>query len=98
MAPDLALAGCVSTQSAASKNLHDADEVTAWEADVFSANNSCVLAPEITDGSDHIFGEYMRSNVIDSKSCDGVPAFLEVQKVDVATCDPIPKVAGDIWN
>ncbi|WYZ42531.1 hypothetical protein EsH8_VI_000230 [Colletotrichum jinshuiense] len=66
--------------------------------DVFSANTSCVLAPEITDGPYYIVGEYMRSNVIESKWCDGVPVFLEVQYVDVATCDPIPAVAVDIWN
>lgn len=66
--------------------------------DVFSANTSCVLAPEITDGPYYIVGENMRSNVIEQKWCDGVPVFLEVQYVDVATCDPIPQVAVDIWN
>ncbi|TDZ13822.1 hypothetical protein C8035_v002392 [Colletotrichum spinosum] len=66
--------------------------------DVFSANTSCVLAPEITDGPYYIVGEYMRSNVIESAWCDGVPVFLEVQYVDVNTCDPVPAVAVDIWN
>ncbi|KAK1450281.1 hypothetical protein CPAR01_05673 [Colletotrichum paranaense] len=66
--------------------------------DVFSANTSCVLAPEITDGPYYIVGENMRSNVIEQQWCDGVPVFLEVQYVDVATCDPIPQVAVDIWN
>ncbi|TIC93666.1 hypothetical protein CH35J_009045 [Colletotrichum higginsianum] len=66
--------------------------------DVFSANTSCVLAPEITDGPYYIVGEYLRSNVIESEWCEGVPVFLEVQYVDVATCDPIPAVAVDIWN
>ncbi|KAF6819633.1 GPI anchored protein [Colletotrichum musicola] len=70
---------------------------TALE-DVFSANTSCVLAPEITDGPYYIVGEYMRSNVIESEWCEGVPVFLEVQYVDVNTCDPIPSVAVDIWN
>ncbi|KAF6822615.1 GPI anchored protein [Colletotrichum plurivorum] len=70
---------------------------TALE-DVFSANTSCVLAPEITDGPYYIVGEYMRSNVIESEYCEGVPVFLEVQYVDVNTCDPIPSVAVDIWN
>ncbi|KAL0938629.1 GPI anchored protein [Colletotrichum truncatum] len=66
--------------------------------DVFSANTSCVLAPEITDGPYYVVGEYMRSNVIESEYCDGVPLFLEVQYVDVSTCEPIPAVAVDIWN
>lgn len=66
--------------------------------DVFSANTSCVLSPEITDGPYYVVGEYMRSNVIESEFCDGVPVFLEVQYVDVNTCDPVPQVAVDIWN
>lgn len=66
--------------------------------DVFSANTSCVLSPEITGGPYYVVGEYMRSNVIESEFCDGVPVFLEVQYVDVNTCDPVPQVAVDIWN
>ncbi|OLN96221.1 hypothetical protein CCHL11_04492 [Colletotrichum chlorophyti] len=66
--------------------------------DVFSANTSCVLAPEITDGPYYIAGEYLRSNTIEAEYCDGVPVFLEVQYVDVSTCEPIPTVAVDIWN
>ncbi|KXH28472.1 hypothetical protein CNYM01_10583 [Colletotrichum nymphaeae SA-01] len=49
--------------------------------DVFSANTSCVLAPEITDGPYYIVGENMRSNVIEQKWCDGVPVFLEVHHI-----------------
>ncbi|KAF4917902.1 hypothetical protein CGCVW01_v009407 [Colletotrichum viniferum] len=66
--------------------------------DVFSANTSCVLSPEITGGPYYVVGEYMRSNVIESEFCDGVPVFLEVQYVDVNTCDPVPQVAVDVWN
>jgi protocatechuate 3,4-dioxygenase beta subunit len=66
--------------------------------DVFSANTSCVLAPEITDGPYYVVGEYMRSNVKESEYCDGVDLFLEVQYVDVNTCEPVPAVAVDVWN
>ncbi|KAF9873801.1 hypothetical protein CkaCkLH20_08535 [Colletotrichum karsti] len=66
--------------------------------DVFGANTSCVLSPEITGGPYYVVGEYMRSNVIESEFCDGVPLFLEVQYVDVNTCDGVPQVAVDVWN
>ncbi|KAH6987108.1 Intradiol ring-cleavage dioxygenase [Ilyonectria destructans] len=66
--------------------------------DIFGANSSCILAPEVTDGPYYIVGEKMRSNVIESEWCEGVPLFLEVQYVDVSNCSPIPAVAIDIWN
>ncbi|KAM5343317.1 hypothetical protein ACJ41O_014283 [Fusarium nematophilum] len=65
---------------------------------VFDANSSCVLAPEITAGPYYIVGEYLRSNVIEAEFCDGVPLFLEVQYVDVSTCEALPKLAIDVWN
>lgn len=66
--------------------------------DVFAANSSCILSPEVTAGPYYIVGEYLRSNVIETEYCDGVPLFLEVQYVDVNTCEPLPAVAVDIWN
>ncbi|KAF7553689.1 hypothetical protein G7Z17_g3422 [Cylindrodendrum hubeiense] len=66
--------------------------------DIFGANTSCILAPEITDGPYYIVGEKLRSNVIETEWCDGVPVFLEVQYVDVTDCSPVPAVAVDIWN
>ncbi|KAI1090153.1 Intradiol ring-cleavage dioxygenase [Rostrohypoxylon terebratum] len=66
--------------------------------DVFSANTSCILAPEVTDGPYYVVGEKMRSNVKESLYSDGVDVFLEIQYIDVNTCEPIPAVAVDIWN
>ncbi|KAK4235692.1 putative gpi anchored protein [Achaetomium macrosporum] len=70
---------------------------TALET-VFDANTSCILAPEVTDGPYYIVGEYLRSNVKEAQYCDGVDLFLEVQYVDVSTCEPVPAVAVDVWN
>ncbi|KAI8722592.1 INTRADIOL-DIOXYGENAS domain-containing protein [Fusarium sp. LHS14.1] len=67
-------------------------------ADIFDANSSCILSPEITAGPYYVVGEFLRSNVIESEYCDGVPLFLEVQYVDVASCQPVPVAAVDIWN
>ncbi|KAI2473087.1 aromatic compound dioxygenase [Annulohypoxylon bovei var. microspora] len=66
--------------------------------DVFSANTSCILAPEVTDGPYYVVGEKMRSNVKESLYSDGVDVFLEIQYIDVNTCEPVPAVAVDIWN
>ncbi|OTA97278.1 hypothetical protein M434DRAFT_391991 [Hypoxylon sp. CO27-5] len=76
---------------------YDYDMFTALE-DVFSGNTSCILAPEITNGPYYVVGEKMRSNVKESEFCDGIDLFLEVQYIDVNTCEPIPSVAVDIWN
>ncbi|KAI1205699.1 aromatic compound dioxygenase [Annulohypoxylon truncatum] len=73
------------------------DMFTSLE-DVFSGNTSCILAPEVTDGPYYVVGEKMRSNVKEALYSDGVDLFLEIQYIDVNTCEPIPAVAVDIWN
>ncbi|KAI0600999.1 Intradiol ring-cleavage dioxygenase [Biscogniauxia sp. FL1348] len=76
---------------------YDYDMFTSLD-EVFSANTSCILAPYITDGPYYVVGEYMRSNVKEAEFCDGIDLFLEVQYIDVNTCNPLPSVAVDIWN
>ncbi|GAP93192.1 putative gpi anchored protein [Rosellinia necatrix] len=66
--------------------------------EVFSANTSCILAPYITDGPYYVVGEKMRSNVKEAQSSDGIDLFLEVQYIDVNTCEALPSVAIDVWN
>lgn len=65
---------------------------------VFDANTSCVLSPELTAGPYYVVGEYMRSNIKEAEHSDGVDIFLEVQYVDVSTCGGVPNVAVDVWN
>ncbi|KAL7627453.1 hypothetical protein AAE478_001646 [Parahypoxylon ruwenzoriense] len=77
--------------------VYEYDMFTSLE-EVFSGNTSCILAPEITGGPYYVVGEKMRSNVKEAKWCDGVDLFLEVQYIDVNTCEAIPSVAVDIWN
>ncbi|KAI0457057.1 Intradiol ring-cleavage dioxygenase [Xylaria acuta] len=66
--------------------------------EVFSANTSCILAPYVTDGPYYVVGEKLRSNVKDTEYSEGIDLFLEVQYIDVNTCEAIPSVAIDIWN
>lgn len=68
------------------------------ESIVFGGNTSCILSPEVTDGPYYVTGEQVRSNVKEDKYCDGIDLFLEVQYIDVNTCQPVPDVWVDIWN
>ena len=65
---------------------------------LFGANTSCVLTPEVTDGPYYVTGEVIRQNVKEPLYCDGVDLYLEVQYIDIETCEPVPDVAVDIWN
>ncbi|KAL1638498.1 hypothetical protein SLS56_000307 [Neofusicoccum ribis] len=62
------------------------------ESAIFGANTSCILAPEVTDG------ELIRKNVKEELYSDGVDLYLEVQYIDIETCEPVPDVYVDIWN
>lgn len=65
---------------------------------IFSGNTSCILAPEVTDGPYYVLGEYIRQNVKEDLYSDGIDMYLEVQYVDITTCEPVSNVAVDIWN
>jgi protocatechuate 3,4-dioxygenase beta subunit len=67
-------------------------------SNVFDANTSCILAPNVTNGPYYVAGEYMRSNTIESEFSEGVNMFLEVQYIDINTCEAIPAVAVDVWS
>ncbi|KAF4300690.1 putative gpi anchored [Botryosphaeria dothidea] len=68
------------------------------ESVIFGANTSCILAPEVTDGPYYVVGELIRKNVKEDKYSDGVDLYLEVQYIDIETCEPVPDVYVDIWN
>ena len=63
---------------------------------VFAANTSCILSPEVTDGPYYVLGEMIRKNVTEGQP--GIPLYLEVQYIDISTCEPVPEVYVDIWN
>lgn len=65
---------------------------------IFSANTSCILTPEITDGPYYVLGESIRKNVKEDLYSDGVDLYLEVQYLDVETCEPVENLYVDIWN
>jgi protocatechuate 3,4-dioxygenase beta subunit len=76
----------------------DAYTVDTLESTIFSANTSCILAPEVTSGPYYVFGELIRQNVKDGLYSNGVDLYLEVQYLDINTCSPVDGVYVDIWN
>ncbi|KAJ8062692.1 hypothetical protein OCU04_009214 [Sclerotinia nivalis] len=66
------------------------------ESTIFAANTSCILTPANTDGPYYVIGESIRQNVTDGQA--GVPLHLEVQYIDITTCEPVPNIYVDIWN
>ncbi|KAF8857728.1 GPI anchored dioxygenase-like protein [Acephala macrosclerotiorum] len=66
------------------------------ETTIFSANTSCILTPENTDGPYYVTGELIRKNVTEGEP--GIPLYLEVQYLDITTCLPVPEIYVDIWN
>jgi protocatechuate 3,4-dioxygenase beta subunit len=63
---------------------------------IFSGNNSCVLSPEVTQGPYWVQGELVREDVTDGQ--EGVPLTLDIQIIDVNTCEPVPEAFLEIWH
>lgn len=75
----------------------DANYTIDTSADViFASNSSCVLFPEVTLGPYYVAGEYILQNITQGQT--GVPIHLELQVVDVDTCEPIENVYSEIWG
>ncbi|KAF9887214.1 hypothetical protein FE257_010468 [Aspergillus nanangensis] len=68
------------------------------ESVIFGANTSAILTPTITDGPYYVWGEVVRQDVREAEYSDGVDTFLEVQYIDVNTCQPIEGALVDIWQ
>lgn len=60
-------------------------------------NNTCVLAPEVTEGPYyHNEGHPLRNNIAEYQ--DGLLLLLDIGVIDVETCKPLPNVLVDIWQ
>ncbi|KAI0407947.1 Intradiol ring-cleavage dioxygenase, partial [Xylaria palmicola] len=63
---------------------------------LFDSNSTCALVPETTIGPYWVAGELIRTDITDGQS--GVPLHLDLQFVDLNTCEPIPSgTLIDIW-
>ncbi|KAF2086997.1 putative extracellular dioxygenase [Saccharata proteae CBS 121410] len=63
---------------------------------LFTGENSCLLNPEVTQGPYYVEGEYFRSDLVESEV--GVPIYLDVQLVDMDTCEPVPNIYLETWH
>lgn len=63
---------------------------------LFAGNNSCILTPETTQGPYWVQGELVREDITDDE--EGVPLTLDIQIIDVKTCEPVPDAFLEIWH
>jgi protocatechuate 3,4-dioxygenase beta subunit len=79
------------------QNHNDTGVIASQDPSVlFSANTSCILAPEVTIGPYYVLGEYVRSKLTESQK--GIPMHLEMQFINVKTCKPVQDLLVDIWH
>lgn len=66
------------------------------ETTIFASNGSCVLSPEVTEGPYYVAGEYVRQDVVESQA--GVAMAIDVQVLDVETCEPVSGAYLEVWH
>jgi hypothetical protein len=64
--------------------------------DLFADHSSCILQPETTEGPYYVTGELIRRNITDGEQ--GVPMTLDIQIIDVSSCDPVPAIYLELWH
>jgi len=66
-------------------------------SDTHIQNNTCVLAPIVTEGPYHQTHDHpLRQNIAGLQ--DGLLLLLDIGVIDVETCKPLPDVLVDIWQ
>ncbi|KAI2614924.1 aromatic compound dioxygenase [Hypoxylon sp. NC1633] len=78
---------------------HDAS-ATGYSLDtpldvIFDSNSTAALVPEVTIGPYWVAGELIRTDVTDNQA--GVPLHLDLQFIDLNTCEAVPNMLIDIW-
>lgn len=71
-------------------------DLTTAETTIFSSNGSCVLSPEVTEGPYYVAGEYIREDVTETQA--GVDLTLDLQVLDIDTCEPVEGAYTEIWR
>ncbi|KAF2709264.1 aromatic compound dioxygenase [Pleomassaria siparia CBS 279.74] len=85
------------TEVLATSHLSSLTDITA-DTDpsvLFAGNSSCILTPEVTQGPYWVSGELIRTD--NTEGQQGVPLTLDIQIIDVNTCEPVPQVYLEIW-
>lgn len=65
-------------------------------SELFEDSGSCIVQPEVTQGPYFVAGELVRENMVEDQA--GVPLYLDIQLIDVNTCEPVPEIYTDFWH
>lgn len=58
-----------------------------------------MLNPQGEVGPFYVLGEYVRDDLVTGEEgVDGVPFFVDIQLINVNTCEPLVEAWADIWN
>ncbi|GAB1526539.1 hypothetical protein RhiTH_009706 [Rhizoctonia solani] len=76
--------------------LHERTILISRQATDNSTEGTCILTPEVTQGPYHILGEMVRQNISEGQA--GVPLTVEVDFIDVETCEAVPNLWVDAWH
>ncbi|KAB5578825.1 Intradiol ring-cleavage dioxygenase [Coniochaeta sp. 2T2.1] len=71
-------------------------DLSTPESIIFTSNATAALTPETIIGPYFVAGEYIRSDVTESQA--GVPIHLDIQFIDISTCEAVPNMLVDIWH
>ncbi|KAL1746412.1 Intradiol ring-cleavage dioxygenase [Schizophyllum fasciatum] len=63
---------------------------------LFGGNSACILAPETTEGPYYVDGEFVRWDIREDQA--GVDLYVDVQVIDINTCEPVPDIYIDFWH
>ncbi|KAK0628864.1 extracellular dioxygenase-like protein [Bombardia bombarda] len=90
--------GLINARDGLNKSHASTEEYTldTPESTIFASNSSCILSPEVTEGPYYVAGEYIRKNVIETQP--GVELVLDIQVLDIETCEPISDAFVEIWH
>jgi protocatechuate 3,4-dioxygenase beta subunit len=71
-------------------------DLTTAERAIFTSNATTALTPETLIGPYFVTGEVIRRNLTENQV--GVPIHLDIQFIDMNTCEPVPSMLVDIWH
>ncbi|KAF4046763.1 Dioxygenase [Phytophthora infestans] len=63
---------------------------------LFGSTPPCVAEPEVTEGPYYVKGEYIRTDMREQQT--GVTMYVDVQVIDINTCDPVKDMYIDLWH
>ncbi|KAI1871758.1 hypothetical protein JX265_005744 [Neoarthrinium moseri] len=66
------------------------------ETTIFGAGSTCALVPETIIGPFWVTGEAIRKDITEGQA--GIKMQLDVQFVNMHTCQPVPKLAVEAWQ